>query len=414
MAKTQRPAPQRAPQGISIKNTSSSQVVGNYLKVTSEIGVFRGSVPISTEVVLKDGVKIIPGQTTPVTTVNGVALYEAMFPLSDKEVTKTLRVCLVGLPDEISHTIIIPAKQAAKDAAETAFGRLYTDKGGRITFTASVIDTDGGPIPNKVITVSFKGLNYKVKTDKEGIAVFPEPNSGLSNVISLKLGEEEDLFFYVPGIRENKKLKAIRKKPLKQAKAFTKKWWLGVNNGRAFLCFVTSLLLLFITIMFGVKPMISDGIFSGENGLTSAQTYHNEIMTSYGYLDQVIAPIKVNHGVPWWIISILLVLASLVYMIIAAREEIADAFDDLKIKIAERNFVKTNDPFIERLIATSVSMGIISNKKRDSQNVSSSTTDTTNTGGGVKSLLTSNLVNYLSLDLVTDFIRGLIKRVFGK
>ncbi len=416
MARTASTRPPRPPQGATIKVVSFTQIINNYLKVILEISVFRGSTPLSNiEIQVKDGVLTIPAQTTPVTTVNGVALYEILLPLSSKEVVKNLRVCLVGIPEEASSQITVPAKETIKDPAETAFARLYVASNGRITFTCYVIDTDGGPVANKVITVVFKGVKYKTKTDKEGIAIFPSPGSSYCNTISLSPGDEENVFVYVPGIRQNKTLVAIMKRPLIQARAFTRKWWLGVNNGRAFILFFASLLFLITSLAIGVKPLINDGIFANEDGYTQAQLDYNDMMVRNGYPEKVIPPIvdkkDMTTGAPLWVIASFMLIASMVYGAFAAREEIADAIDDLKIKIVERNFAKTNDPLFERLMATVISAGIITNKAKNP--VGSTTPSAGAAGeGGIKSMLTSNLLSYVSLDLATDFVRGLIKRVF--
>lgn len=119
--------------------------------------------------------------------------------------------------------------------------------------------------------------------------------------------------------------------------------------------------------------------------------------------------------------AVLLTFAFLIYFPIAAREEIADAIDDIKLKMIDRNIVKANDPFFERLIATSNSLGIIGGKNQEpkfgpvsSSNMGVNPEDKDGDGKKDKPIFGSTFLSYLSLDLATDLIGGIARRVFRR
>lgn len=399
------------PMKIDINVKSFSQVVGDSLDVALDISVFKGNVPLSdVEVVLKEGASIVGASTSPVlTTKGGLAVLNISFPVLAKETKRELRICLAGYTEEVSKTILIPAKQVIKDVTETLMVFKHQGEDGKLNFKLRVLDTDGSGVENKTVGIFFQGHNYQVVTDEEGEAIFPDSTTAQPVEVVLKEGEDTYIIFSVSGIKDKVRMPLRRRKTLQQAKAFTKAWWLGVNNGRSFLAFIATSLLLLLTVIIGAEPLIQRGFFSGPSGLSSAQAHYNDIMTNYGYVNELIAPVKSGAGFPWWTVSILLFLSSIVYMLISAREEIGEAFDEVKIKMLERRVIETSDPFIERLVATSESLGIISNKKKNSSNSSGSGSGD---GASGKPFIGPQILSYLSLDLFTDFIRGATRRIF--
>ena len=412
------------PAKLVLNAKSSSQIIGDTCEVSFEVSVFRGLSPVSGQlVILKDGIsRITNGTTEVVTDQGGLALLKIIFELKNQEQHKVVRVCLDALPDEISYPITLPAKkkvEGKKDPSEKLLIMKYQKDNGEVTCKARVLDTDGSGITRKKVGVFFKGIDCQVTTDSEGEKTFILPKK-------LKPGEEASAFFSVSGISDELEMKLRRKKPLKQAKAFSRGWWLGVNNGRAFCVFLAALFFWFLAISVGPgRPIFSEGLFSGKAELSPAQIRYNETAAD-GYAikpvdrskDYVFGNFLAKKSL--WRIALILTFAFLIYFPIAAREEIADAIDDIKLKMVERNIVKVKDPFFERLVASASSMGIIGSNKGSeakfgpvsSSSMGANPDDKDGDGKKDKKAFGSSFLSYLSLDLVTDLVLGIIKRVF--
>ena len=406
------------PLKITLNVKSSSQLVGDTAEISFEVSVFRGSSPITNQmVILKDGVsRITSGATEVPTDLNGVALLSTSFSLKENEVIKVLRVTLEGMMDEISYPVTLPAKKkgASIEEAETLMVFKYQDdETGFITFKARVLTTTGKGIKGREVNAWFRGEDISPSvTDDEGevIMSLPEP---------LLEGEEDIIIFSVSEIKRPLKMKLFRKKRLIQPKAFSKHWWFKVNNGRAFIFFVLTLSALLITIFFGKsEPLINDNLFTGKSELSSVQEYYNNLFSAHGFEYKVfVNEGKKLSGTPWWVIYFFLFSSSIGYGLFAAREEVADAFEELKLKIVDQSIMTVNDPFLERLAATMSSLGIVSNKKEARFGpVSSSSSgahpdDKDGDGQKDKRVFGSSFMSYLTLDLATDFLGSIVKRI---
>ncbi|MBN2854551.1 hypothetical protein JXK06_03420 [Patescibacteria group bacterium] len=403
---------------------SSSQIIGDTCEVSFEVSVFRGLSPVIGQIViLKDGVaRITNGNTEVPTDTGGIAILKVVFDLKDQEQHKVLRICLDGLPDEVSYPVELPKKEnksGPKESSEKLLVMKYQKDNGEVTFKARVLDTDGSGVPKKIVKLFFKGNDKKKKTDSEGEVLFTLPKR-------LSSGEETEIFFTVSGVNDVLRMTLRRKRPLKQAKALSRGWWLGVNNGRALCVLLAALFFWILAISIGPgRPIFSEGLFSGQSGLSPAQIRYNETAAD-GY---AIKPVDRSEDYVFgnflakkslWKIALILTFAFLIYFPIAAREEIADAIDDIKLKMVDRNIVKVKDPFFERLVASASSMGIIGGNKGSeaqfgpvsSSSMGANPNDKDGDGKKDKKTFGSSFLSYLSLDLVTDLVLGIIKRVF--
>ena len=417
------------PQRLVMGAKSSSQLVGDTCEISFEVSIFRGSSPVVGQlVILKDGVsRIVNGDTEVPTDIGGIALLKIVFDLKDYEQQKVIRVCLDGLPDEISYPVTIPVKKKLaddkKEKSESLVVMKYQRDNGETFFKMRVLTTDGEGVADKAIGIFFRGVDHSAMTDNTGESTFVAPGR-------LKVGEEVKIFFTVSGVKDTLIMTLRRKKPLRQAKAFSRGWWLGVNNGRAFCVLLAALFFWFLAISFGPgRPIFSEGMFTGGK-LSSAQERYNETAAKYGHdikpvdrsKDYVFGIFNILPKKSLWKIALLLTIVFLIYFPIAAREEIADALDDLKIKMVDRNIVKVSDPFFERLIATSNSLGIIGGQKSSEAKfgpVSSSIMganpdDKDGDGKKDKPVFGSTFLSYLTLDLATDLFANIAKRIFGK
>ncbi len=439
MATTKPGAPKVAPK-IVINVKSSSFDTDNTREVSFEVSVFRGTSPLSGQmVILKEGLsRILNGTTEVLTDIQGVANLKTTFDLIDQEQHRVLRVCLDGLPEEISYAITLPAKgkkSVKKSFAETLMVMKYQRDNGTITFKARVLTNDGIGLKGKKVSMFFRGVNTIETTDASGEAVF----SGITP--PLKKAEETEAVFSVSGVSDVVRMKLRRKKGLSPIKAFTRRWWLGVNNGRAFLVMLAAVLFWVLTFSIGTgNPVINGMIFSDEQGLSSAERYYNQTAMAYGDRieirdendsiivksfnsaaikgtdnsdDYLLSESKMIKKRAFLKIAIFLTIAFLIYFPIAAREEIADAIEDIKLKMIDRSIVTAQDPFLERMVATMSTIGIIKNSKET--NMESTTTTTASTEEEKeKKPFGSSFMSYLTLDLLTDLGMGIIKRIFGK
>lgn len=411
------------PQRLVVSAKSSSQVIGDTCEISFEVSLFRGLSPVAGQmVILKDGIsRITRGETEVLTDRGGIAMMRIVLDLKDQEQHKVIRICLDGLPDEISYPVIIPAKEKSdkKEGTESLVVMKYQKDNGELSFKVRVLTTDGEGVPHKAVGIFFKGIDYAVTTDDTGEVVFV--------VLSkLKPGEETEIFFSVSGVKDTLRMSLRRKKPLKQARAFSRSWWLRVNNGRAFCVLLAALFFWFLAFSFGPgRAIFSEGMFY-QSDLSPAQERYNKTASKYGYDIKPVDRSKdyiIGNFIPkksLWKMAIFLTLAFLIYFPFAAREEIADAIDDIKLKMIDRNIVKVNDPFFERLIASSNSLGLIGGHKSQeakfgpvaSSNIGVNPNDKDGDGKKDKPIFGSSFLSYLSLDLATDLVSGIAKRVF--
>ncbi len=415
------------PQRLVMSAKTQSQIIGDTCEVSFEVSVFRGLNPVAGQlVILKDGVaRITNGNTEVSTDQGGIALLKIVFDLNDQEQHKVIRICLDRLPDEISYPVTVPKKDAVdKEETESLLVMKYQKENGELFFKVRALTTDGEGVAHKSVGIFFKGADYSVTTDDTGEVTFTAPKK-------LKPGEEAEIFFTVSGVKDTLRMTLRRKKPLKRVRAFSRGWWLGVNNGRAFCVLLAALFFWFLAFSFGLgRPIFSEGMFSDKGELSQAQERYNETATKYGHdikpvdrsKDYVFGGWEILPKKSLWKMALLLTIIFLIYFPIAAREEIADAIDDIKLKMVDRNIVKVSDPFFERLIATSNSLGIIGGQKSSeakfgpvaSSSIGVNPSDQDGDGKKDKPVFGSSFLSYLTLDLATDLVGGIAKRVFRR
>lgn len=402
---------------INLNVKSSLQTLGDTVKVSFEVAVFENLKPLVNQmVVLKEGISRITGGTTEVPTdALGIAILETSFSLEEHEVVKVLRITLEGRMDEITYPINLPAKKRKikTNEAETLMVFKHQDEYGFVSFKARVLTTTGVGVGGREVNAWYKGVNLSPSvTNAEGEVIIPLP-------IPLNEGEEEIIIFSVSEIKKPLKIKLKHRVKLTQAQAFTREWFYQVNNGRAFVFFCVTLAALIITIMVGIEPMLNDSLFRGGDDYTSVQSYYNDLYLAQGFEEAVVVNTgKKLGGVPWWAISLMLFIAAIFYGAFAAREEIAEAYEEMKLKMVDRSIITVDDPFLERIAATMTSLGVVSNKREAAFGPISSSSSGVNPndkdgdGRKDKKVFGSSMLSYLTLDLVTDLALGVAKRVF--
>lgn len=410
-----------------INVTPTSQNMGDRVQITFEVSVFNGDNPIASQsIVLMDGVsRIAQAAGSGTTGTNGIGILQVEVPLTDKEQQKMFRISLDGRPENFSFPVLIPAKKQvaeAKNGAESLIAMKYQNDNGLVNFKLRLLKHNGDGIEGQTIAVWFRGKNYQVTTNAIGEVTF-------SNKINLCEGEEEQIVFTTSGIKKEAKMTLRRRLALSQPRAFSRGWWFGVNNGRAFILFCLMLIMWFFALRYGPgSPVAGENLFNDKDGYSAMERYYNETATRYGraieptdnsndfILDGLIVKKKI------WIWALILTIAFFIYFPIAAREEIAEALEELKVKLVDRSIVKVDDPFFEKLVASAASIGLARDANPGQVQfgpVSSSSAPhpedlnrdgkKDNKGGGFGSIM-----NFLSLDLLGDLIIGVAKRIFSR
>lgn len=415
----------------SINVTPTSQDFGDRVQITFEVAVFNGNNPVTAQsIVLMDGVSRIAQATGAGTTgTNGIGMLQVEVPLTDKEQQKMFRVSLDGRPETFSFPVLIPAKKKvaeAKNSAESLIAMKYQNDNGDVRFKLRLLKNNGEGIENQIIAAWFRGRDVQVTTNAIGEALFPEP--GIRNRISLCEGDEEDIVFTTSGIKKEAKMKLIRRIVLNQARAFSSGWWFGTNNGRAFVLLLLVILMWFVALKYGPgNPVAGESLFNGKDGFSASERYYNETATRYG---RAIAPTSTENNFIFfgliakkkiWIWALILTFAFIIYFPIAAREEIAEAIEDIKVKLIDRSIVKVDDPFFEKLVASANSIGFARDPSSNEVQfgpVSSSTAahpeDLNRDGKKDKGGFGSSFLSFLSLDLLGDLLVGITKRIFAR
>lgn len=415
----------------SINVTPTSQNLGDRVQITFEVAVFNGSNPVTAQsIVLMDGISRIAQATGAGTTgTNGIGMLQVEVPLTDEEQQKMFRVSLDGRPETFSFPVLIPAKKKApevKNRAESLIAMKYQNDNGNVNFKLRLLKNNGEGIEGQIIAVWFRGIDYHVVTNKIGEAIFPKPNARAQ--IQLCEGDEDDIVFSTSGIKKEAKMKLIRRAVLNQARAFSSGWWLRTNNGRAFILFLLVLVMWFMAFRYGPgSPVAGENLFNDKNGYSAMERYYNETATRYGRAieptdnsnDFILGGLIAKKKIWFW--ALVLTIAFIIYFPIAAREEIAEAIEDIKVKLIDRSIVKVDDPFFEKLVASANSIGFARDPSSNEVQfgpVSSSTAahpeDLNRDGKKDKKDGFGSILSFLSLDLLGDLIIGVVKRIFSR
>lgn len=414
-----------------INVTPTSQDMGDKVQITFEVSVFNGTNPMAGEtIVLMDGISRIAQATGAGTTgTNGIGMLQVEVPLTNENQQKMFRVSLDGRPETFSFPLLIPAKKKEaekKNGAESLIAMKYQDDNGDVRFKLRLLKHNGEGIENQIIAAWFRGRDVHVTTNAIGEALFPEP--GTRNRINLCEGEEQNITFSTSGIKKEAKMKLIRRAALNQAKAFSKGWWLGTNNGRAFVLLLVVIVMWFMAFGYGPgSPVAGENLFNDEQGFSASERYYNETAARYGRAieptdnsnDFILGGLIAKKKIWFW--ALVLTITFIIYFPIAAREEIAEAIEDIKVKLIDRSIVRVDDPFFEKLVASANSIGFA----RDSSSnevqfgpVSSSTAahpeDLNRDGKKDKKDGFGSILSFLSLDLLGDLIIGVVKRIFSR
>lgn len=403
------PKPKSEPKiELKVKTDLKVDISKNTFTLFIECGIYSDGKGVSGQVVfIKDGVSTKQSATTDA---HGIAIVSITEPLPKTEVVKNLRCCLAGFPKEELVNITIPAKAERSftdNDPESLILSRYHDGNGKFKVHIRVLKQHGIGLKTKV-NVWYKGQNQDIDTDKHGNAVYEVPGT-------LCPGDSYLFTASVSGIHNVAKLKIKRAKDPKHCTpSFTKDWYLGTNNGRAFIliCAVAFFWLLVVVAGPG-EPLINKMTFRDDaSGLSAQEQIYNDIVSK---VDQRQMIKKQEHDSRWQHellkFSILLTLFTLIYAPLSLREEVMAGVEEGLEKIMDKNDGQSNDPLFEKLGKLVGLYSVARNKKATVKVVNESTGQESSSH-----LSHPDIGTLFSLDLLSDtlvqVVPAILKKIF--
>jgi len=346
--------------------------------------------------------------------------------LLDVPQTKTEQtvVCSFSLDQfgyEEKITGIIPAIEKKKEPdAEHLILMVHNAGAGNFQVKTRILGEKGIGMANKAFAIFFNGRNYTRRTNQQGEYLFDVP-------AIIPEGGEEKLIATVSGIEQEAHVHLKRRRCINKPAPFTRPWYLGVNNGRAFLLVCLTVFVWFFAILIGPgKALINPSVFrTKQDGvyLSAVEREYNKTMLRMkdnSFLIKTEKPSSGHHVI--WKIAILLTLISLVYAPLSAREEIAEAYEETIEKLFSREYAKAGDPAFERLARLVGTYSVIRKKQRGPTVLSGADiTDQSNQDGSSHNKLNEtvdikghpSLATLFSLDLMSDALVAIVPAIPG-
>lgn len=380
-----------------------NQTAGTY-RVTIKVTVFSGNVAaVGQTVTIEEGVSVLFSGTT---NNFGQIIFEETGALKDEEQTRTFEIKLPGHKVDESREIIIPAKVKIavpdNDPEKLVLSRFH-DGNGNFRVHIRVLKHRGVAVQT-MVSIWYRGTYYQVPTGASGEAVFDVPGT-------LQCGDSFQLSATVSGITDAAKLKISRPRlAIQTVPSFTRDWWIGTNNGRAFLMLCFSAFLWLFCLMIGTgEPIINDMTFrSEETGFSAQEELYNRIVAPVDPSYQIAAK---EHDGEWkhffWKLAFLITVISLIYAPLSLREEIAEGVREGAEKMLDRSDAQAGDPTFEKLIKWA---GVYSVARREQQEKTAPTGKTAPDGGhpSFGTLFSSDLLS----EIVVKVVPAVFKRVF--
>lgn len=298
------------------------------------------------ETILKKGLSVL---STIKTDNNGKATFNTSVAMKPVQQITSFRFGLVGFPDEEEVNVTMPASNdGSQDNDPTDLYLMrYHDGSGNFKVKVRILKVRAAAIPNQPFAIWYKGVDYCQDTNANGECVFDVPGT-------LNAGEKECLTATVSGIGQKARVSLKRRKKLNNPKAFTKKWWLGVNNGRAFILLMITIAFWVISIIHGFgDPMIGSDMFRGKDNLSPTESFYQEIRQTVGQktVKKDVGKDGAKADSDWnpWMITLILTVITLVYVPLSAREEIAEAIEETVEHMFDNQTDHAGDPALEKL-----------------------------------------------------------------
>ena len=225
------------------------------------ISLMRGAAPIGIE--QTDG--------------NGFVNFLIDEQMTQAEKSVKFRIYLLDYGYYEDVVIVVPALPAKKEKdAEYLILMSYNDNS-CFRVKARVLGERGKGMANKPVAFWLRGVDTQLTTNSEGEVVFPAG--------TIAAGEKETLTATVSGIEDRAKVVLKNSPRRNRAKAFSRRWWLGENNGRAFIGLCLAVVMWVIAFLMGPgnQAMINPDIFRGESRIEGHRVdgYYEELTLLY-------------------------------------------------------------------------------------------------------------------------------------
>jgi hypothetical protein len=397
---------------IEIKPKLDLRVEDNNFELFVECAVYLDGKGLSKQVVLVKEKLAIRGNGT--TDSHGVCVISITGSLTKSESIRIFRVCLAGLPHEEELSVTLPAAtepSANDNEAESLILSRYHDGNGNYKVHVRVLKPRGVGLQTKV-NIWCNGQNVDLDTDEQGNAVYNVPDV-------IEPGESCLLTATVSGIHNAAKLNITRaKEPRHTIPAWTKRWYLHTNNGRAFLmiCFVALLWLACFMVGPG-ESLINKMTFRNEStGLSTQEELYNSIVKDIDPSQKIV---KQEHGSLWqhdlWKLAVILTLITIFYGIFSLREEITEGVRSWVEKLMDKDDAQSGDPRFEKLLEWAGVYSVARRKAKveviNPDAPTQASKSRSHSGGGHPSLGTLFSFDLISDTLVAAF-PAIMKKIF--
>lgn len=400
-----------------IKTTSVIDAKANECLLTFEVMLFEDDVvfPLQSIILKKGTVELDRG----VSDVHGQITFSQVEKLFATERIITCRFCLENSVEEEEFNVTIPAATPEKkvdNEAEAIILRRYHDGRGNFSVLVRVLKNQGVGLGNAPVSIWYLGVKHRLTTDKNGETKFKVPGV-------VRPGVCNHLVATVSGVAEEATIDIKRRSFYRKVKAFTRRWWLRTNNGRAFILCSLVVLAWIITFIIGTgEPKINPKMFNNEDtGLSKSEQFYNRsaAMVDKAYIIKPDEPETWSTGrIAYWGWLLIISVLVLIYAILSLREEIAAGIEDGFEKLFDKSYSKAGDPAFEKL-ARLVGSYRVARKSPTTVEVKNSETGST-TGGtpivGAKSEAGGHptLGTLFKLDLLSDTLVSIIPAILKK
>lgn len=357
---------------------------------------------------------------------NGQVSFQDTVPTGSIERIETYRFGLFGFPDEEEVNVNIETSSSIGEDNDPTDLHLmsHNDGNGNFKVKVRILKMRAIGLANKPFSIWYKGVDHQLSTNDQGEYLFEVPGV-------LQEGDKEQLIATVSGIDKKASITLRRRKKLRCPKPFSANWWLGCNNGRAFILFIMTVILWGVCIYKGFgDPMINADLFrnekqelAGEKKIYSpTESFYQETMvTATGQADKNIGG-KESGANPifiLWSITIGLTIFTLIYIPLSAREEIAEATAEVVDKLFSNPSDHVGDPALEKLAQTIGTYSVIRRESKptavnktvvsDKNIVAPATTAVSEHKHPENSVL-----RFIGIDLAIEIALSVLKKVFTR
>jgi hypothetical protein len=288
-----------------------------------------------------------------------------------------------------------------KDPVEIQVLRSALPGPGKFRLFARVLNPKGKGLSSKHVGFVFRGTLVELKTNAAGLCQFPQGDES----IEITPGNEEKVTAFVSGISQLTVTNVCRRRdrtPDEIAKAQANNRRARIFLGAGGIVFAVWLLMaIIVTSIAGLgEPLLSDvhDVTAQEKfvGTIPGIAVMDKSLPNEGYWQKPLLSITLFLILTWGMISIL-------YGIIALREEVAEAWRAGMEALVDKHYVRAQDPLFERFAAWS---GHLTRAKVQPVNLAPPATPT---GTPVPR---GRFWDYFRSDLASDFIVEILPRIF--